>query len=193
MPANAGASTTVRTQSDPVRDLIAKTLGTGQAHGGGKLTPTELAALDQARKAGKLGAGPLVLTRPKTARAAAQYPPCSGTFDEPSAVITLQESPTSIPWSAPIKASTGIQGIVFYANQTFADGYQANSYQPHIEPWNYFFHGSLSNPFPVVGANLTHSMHDGSEVSFLWYWFNIPIPRAGGYAFVNCTYHPNIP
>ncbi|MBO2450747.1 hypothetical protein J4573_26830 [Actinomadura barringtoniae] len=174
---------------DPVLKLIAKTIGTGQPHGGGQLTQEEMDELNKARQDDTLASRPLVLVRPKAARAAA-FPPCTGIFDEPSATVNIESGPTSLPWSAPIKASTGIQGTVYYANQTFADGYQANSYQPHVEPWDYFFHGSLSNPFPVVGANLSHTMQDGSEVSFLWYWFNIPYPAAGGYAFVNCTYKP---
>jgi hypothetical protein len=83
-----------------------------------------------------------------------------------------------------------IDGTVSFSTQAYADDYQANGYQPHVEPWDYAFHGYLSNPFQVAGLPVPHTMVAGSVVSFLWWWSKLPKYHAGGYAYVNCTYSP---
>ncbi|MGW2650526.1 hypothetical protein ACWC2T_37970 [Streptomyces sp. NPDC001393] len=117
---------------------------------------------------------------------------CTGTFNDTSATVTLQESNASIPWSVRLAPANASLRAVNFSNQSFADNYQANSYQPHNEPWNHWFHGNLGNPFSIIRSSLKHQMHNGSSVSFLWFWHSIARPTSGGYAWVNCTYRPGV-
>ncbi|NQE88759.1 hypothetical protein [Nocardia terpenica] len=118
----------------------------------------------------------------------APFPPCQGTFDDTAATVTLQQSPVfGIPWLVRLKPELAYQGTINFQAQIFADNRQANVYQPHVEPWDYNFHGPLPRTFQVIGDG-NYTMHAGSEVSFLWYWTSITHSGSGGYAFNNCVY-----
>lgn len=73
--------------------------------------------------------------------------------------------------------------------QIYADGYQANVYQAHTEPWNYLFHGTVPRTFDAYGVGL-HTMPMGADISFLWYWTSITNTGSGGYRMVNCSFMP---
>lgn len=126
-------------------------------------------------------------TRSEAAMAVAGRP-CMGTFDHKASVVTLQQSPTAgIPWLIKLTPANAAFGEVNMSAQIYVDNNRANVYDPHIEPWNYQFHGPLPRTFQRFGGG-TYTMHTGSEVSFLWTWNSVAQPAQGGYGFVNCVY-----
>lgn len=114
---------------------------------------------------------------------------CQGIFDNDKvSVTTLQQSPVSgIPWIIRLAPPNATFGTVTMTAQIFADNNRANVYAPHVEPWNYEFHGPLPRNFQRIGGG-TYTMHAGSQVSFLWTWASSAQPTRGGYSYVNCTY-----
>lgn len=115
--------------------------------------------------------------------------PCQGDFDNGASVLTLQQSPISgIPWGITLQPVVSDQGVVNMSVQVFVDGKLANVYRPHLQPWNYVFHGPLPRTFDVLYEPGGYTMHAGSEVSFLYHWYSVSKTGSGGYGFVNCLY-----
>lgn len=123
--------------------------------------------------------------------AAAKYPKCRGTFKHAVADVTLQESMKhGIPWIVKLRKANSKFGVINFSAQIYANNHQANVYQPHVEPWNYQFHGPLPRPFSVVKSSKKYTMPRGATVSFLWTWYSVAKPTQGAYRYVNCTFKP---
>ncbi|BBX87948.1 hypothetical protein MAUB_58210 [Mycolicibacterium aubagnense] len=115
--------------------------------------------------------------------------PCQGDFDNVASILTLQQSPSSgIPWGIKLQPVVSDQGVVNMSVEIFVDGKLANVYEPHLQPWNYVFHGPLPRSFSVRYEADKYTMHAGSEVSFLYHWYSVTKTGSGGYGFVNCLY-----
>ena len=192
--ATTGTATAADNSQEPLSSVLADLVAHEGGNGGGTFDTPEgqrvLAALAVEGRSPAAGTSLVVVPATKDPGDGGRM--CTGTFDDTSAVVTLQESKASIPWGVRLKSMNSVLGSVAFSNQSYADNYQANSYQPHYEPWNYWFHGNLANPFPIVKSSLTHTMKIGSSVSFLWTWHSISKPASGGYAWVNCTYDPGV-
>jgi hypothetical protein len=192
--ATPGSATAQSVSRDPLSAVLADLVAQQGSNGGGTFNTSEGQKVLAALAATGQSSGPMggLVVVPATKDPGGGGRMCTGTFDDNSAVVTLQESNASIPWGVRLKPMNSVLGEVAFSNQSFADNYQANSYQPHYEPWNYWFHGSLANPFSIVGSSLKHQMKIGSAVSFLWTWHSISKPASGGYAWVNCTFDPGV-
>lgn len=176
---------------ESVAALVDHWRAAGSAHGGGDLDGAEgrrvAAALSTETPADTPADTPATEQAPDGVAVKA-FPPCHGTFNDVSAVVVVQQSPShGIPWGVKLTPANSSLGVVNFSAQIYADRNQANVYQPHIEPWNYLFHGPLPRTFQKVGGG-TYTMHGGSTVSFLWYWRSVAQPGRGGYAYLNCVY-----
>jgi hypothetical protein len=161
------------------------------ANGGGTFASPQGQEFRQAlADSGAPSGGFAAAVSPSTA-AAASYADCTGTFNDTSAIVTLQESATSIPWGVKLTPANAIFGEVLFNNETWANNRQQNGYQEHFEPWSYLFHSNLGNPFQVKGGG-SYKMPSGATVSFYWYWNSYSNPNEGGYAWVNCIYRPGV-
>ncbi|MBS2964559.1 hypothetical protein KGA66_16000 [Actinocrinis puniceicyclus] len=172
------------------------------AHGGGLFSSAEGQQVRAALKAaGASGSGSGVVVHKAAGNGSVSpnvVPPpdpgsdCTGYFnDEPAADVYLQESWTSIPWGVYLTDANAGLGVVAFNNQTWADNREQNGYSTHVEPWDYTFHANLGNPFSVKGGG-DYLMGPGASVSFYWYWNSVADPGSGGYAWVNCTYEPDV-
>lgn len=187
--ASAGQTLSIRSgQSESTADVLWAWNAAGRTSGSGTWDDEDgqrlLASMRQARPA-------LTKLRPVSYHAAGPSPhPCQGTFDNDKvSVVTLQQSPVyGIPWSMRLTPPVNAPfGVVTMNAQIFADNNRANVYAPHVEPWDYFFHGPLPRTFQRIGGG-SYTMPAGSQVSFLWTWTSTSRPADGGYSLVNCTY-----
>lgn len=130
-------------------------------------------------------------TRTTSGAAAAKYPKCRGTFKHAVADVTLQESMKhGIPWIVKLRKANSKFGVINFSAQIYANNRQANVYQPHVEPWNYQFHGPLPRTFSIVRSSKKYTMPRGATVSFLWTWYSVAKPTQGAYRYVTCTFKP---
>ena len=124
-----------------------------------------------------------------TDRVLAATGPCMATLKNQAATLTVQQSPTfGIPWGLQLTPANAKYGVVVFKADIFAGGRPADVYQPHTEPWNYHFHGSLPIPFKVKGSNGSYSMKAGDEVYFSFIWTSLVLPGEGGFAMYSCKF-----
>lgn len=127
---------------------------------------------------------------PAATAAAAPVVPCEGVFAGPVGAIGIRQSVAwGIGWTCDLSIVNADLGIVSFNAQIFVNGYQANTYVTHVEPWNYQFHGTIPIPFQAFG-NVSYSMQFGDPVQLLFFWWSIAQPANGGYSFSNCSYTP---
>ncbi len=119
-------------------------------------------------------------------------PQCNATWTG-EAVVNIHPTPQGgILWAVkllPLDAKYG--DIEFETEIIINNVMKVNGYQPHIEPWYYLFHGSMTKTVQTIGNATPYTLQPGDTLHFLWIWTSVEHPPDGAMTEVQCTYWPS--
>ncbi|WP_157931761.1 hypothetical protein [Mycobacteroides abscessus] len=116
-------------------------------------------------------------------------PPCNGTWAG-EAIANVEQTPQGgIRWAVKLLPMDAKYGIVDFETEVIINNSMVvNGYQPHIEPWNYLFHGSIPKIVQVSGSPAGYTLKSGDVLHFIWMWTSVADGQSGAMTELQCVY-----